>query len=387
LDAALGAGGPIEGVMVKADFEMALARAVAEVSADVYIEASRDQAFADLTKEVIQKVLLNNPAVITPTAPPLPDGGVRPADPGNAPIYVDVRAAITALRAMGDYTYRLTLEGGNVNRIFSTNAIVRANWSDPGTEFLRAYSDGTDAPYMFSQNLAPGMTLTLAPQPRVVDDISWQTTTGYYYTKAHLLGDEWEMPSQFPRLQSWPNSVVEKGDFPAYMYDGWTINVFNWSYYTWGWEQASPSYARASETPTTLDDPGMLVEFAGSRRFTLRELATSNEYWDAHVDDVLGQLTIAVKRDLEQLKVRNADTYDTTDVYPLRRFQRYWSGGGNLIDTTYADADHTRSVPTRRSYVELRVHAETPGAGSVDARSIEVQPGADGVLRAPPANP
>ena len=385
LDAALTAGGSIRGVMLRGDFEVALARAIAETSVDVYIEQSRDQAFADLTKELVRRIVTENAAITTTALPAIPDGGVAPStNPSEGAIAsIDVRAALQALRAKAEFSYRVTLMGGNVQRTFSTNAIVRSNWADPGTEYLRAYSDGTDAQSMFSQNLTRGMILTIAPQPRSYENIRWSMQSSSYYTKEGVLHDEYSMPQQFTRLQSWPGSLVQKNDFPVYMYDGWYLNVANWSYFTWGWETAVSAIEPAGEVPTTMDDPGMRIEFAGSRRFSLRDLATSNDYWDARVDDVLGQISIVVKQNLQQLKLKNEDALETAQIYPVRRFEKYWSGGGDLKSTTYSAADATRTVPTRRSFVQVRVHAETPGVGSVDPSSIEVRTGAGGIIRAP----
>jgi hypothetical protein len=397
LDAGLAAGGNIHGVMAGVDFQAAVARAAMDVSVNVYMEPGREQAFSDLTKHLVDQLMANF-GNLAPQLPATPDGGLPPSAVPSATgaagaaaavlPSVDVRAAISDMRQTGHFSYQVQSMTGNEQHTYSTNAIFRSSWDAPGVEHLRAYSDNTDSTYLYANTIANGTTVTLGPVNRTTDDVSYRSSTTLYMSKNDLLHDAHDMPSRFPILQQYPNSLVENGSSAVYMYHAWKINIFDWSYYYWGYETSVPTYSNTTTTPVTdFSDTGIKIQFSGANTFSLNDLATSaGQDWTASVDSTLGTLTLVAKKDLGQLKLVNADNYENTSVYPVRTFQRYYSSGGNPLDTQYSDADAVQNLPTKRSVVALAVQSTQHGQ-TVDPASVTVTSGADGAIHSPPAAP
>ena len=387
VDAALSAGGVVYGVMAAAQFELAVANALSQTSVNVYIEPSkRDQAFNDIAKQLVAKLILDNPDLRPAQLPGNLDSGLPAAATDDAGAgagsvlgalvpRVDARAAVQRMRQQATATYRFEQATAIEQKTYTTNALLRSSWAAPGQEYLRAYSDGADSTYMYSRNVNKGDVLTISPSSRTTEDVNYTQNSTYFQTKDEIIHGPHDMLSRFPYLMTYQRSLVQSGNFPLYVNDGYYTSFWNWKYRMWGYTSGTANYANSTTARFELNDPGVRVQFAGATSFALADLATNNDAWEGRVDSVLGTVTMVAKRDLQQLRLRNADQFDKTEIYPVRHFQRKLNGSNELLEETFSDRDQPQQLPTKRSVVQIVVQSAPNGLAQIDPTSVSVNPG------------
>jgi hypothetical protein len=337
--------------------------------------------------------------------PPVPPGGATPAPPGapaaGSPlavsVNVNVNAAVEALKSMGNYHAEIQRDANLAQKTYTTWTIIQANYTDPGTEDVIAYSDTDGA--VFSQDVKKGMTIAILPTSRATSDLSYETQPTYFDTKAELFERDHNMQGRFQMLRDYPNSVKESSGSPAYMYEesGWKIYTFvsNWSYFNWGYETpvlnvAEPVTKRFTDADYDDYMSNIRVELNTSGRlYSLKELAAAKVANGAPVDGsedrMAMRVVISPGADIGRLKVFNADAFEKDQsVYEKRYFQRHMGGyGRGQIGIDYSDWDHPTMKASKRSSIKVRLIADQGTTGRLGANGITVH-GGDGAIHGPP---
>ncbi len=401
LDAAFAAGVPLDGLMVDAEFRARIARAMQTMSLELYTESSND-AFRQFADRIVERMVLDNPALqIRPPAVPdgLPNGAQAPnGQAADTLIRVNVTAALEALKAQGTYTIKLMNIGEAAARTYSAHTILRASFTEPGVSELALYSDDEGA--VFTEDVRPGTNLYLVPSGRATEDIEYHYRTTTFRTREDLFAAEHNMAARFELLGRHPGSVNYPQDRDAYMYDGWAINVFNWSYYTWGFETLTSDFHNrrfsrlAPGEVADLTNVGVTFSRVG-RPYTFRELTEEHSLWEATLEPQQNRVLLRAKSDLGRLKLENTETFRTvthpasapgTQLYERRYFQDYWSSFGSFSARTTSVVGEPRALPAQRSAVYVKVIPERGELSAINQRGIVVAPRDPGGILHPPPN-
>lgn len=407
LDAALGADLPLDGLLIAADFKARLARVIQTMNIDIFVDSSND-AFTQAANRIVEKMILDNPA-LTITPPALPPGlpaenGAAPAGAADAPapaapaIKIDVRAALQALRARGTYSVKIESTAQAAQRTYSSHTVIRANFTEPGVTELSLYSDDTGS--IFTDDIVKGMAIYLVPSSRVTEDIEYSYRTTTFRAKDELFAAAHNMGSRFPRLAQYAGSVNYPGDEDAFMYDGYTVNLFNWSFYTWGFQTLTSDFHNRQfhrldpNEITRMNNVGINFSRVG-RPYTFAQLADEHDLWEATLEGDKNRVRLVAKSNLGRLKLENRDVMATVDhvagdartkLYERRYFEDNWSSFGNFKSRRVVNVGAARQMPAQRSAVYVKVIPERGDVGSVNGSGIRVGDHEPGSILHPPAN-
>jgi hypothetical protein len=407
LDAAFAANNiPAGGAMVDAEFKARLARAIQTMNIDIYVESNND-AFRQFAERIVDKMILSNPElqIRPPALPPgMPEGqgqpNQAPADPTAVLPKIKVQAAVEALKAQGSWTIKLTNIGEAAKRVYSAHTVIRSNFTEPGVSELALYSD--DQGSIFTEDVTAGTSLFLVPSGRATEDLEYHYRSTSFHTKEDLFNPAHNMAARFDRLARYPGDVSYPGDTPAYMYDGWAINVFNWSHYTWGFDTLATDvhnrqFARLEAGSITgLNQVGVSFSRVG-RPYTFAELAQESTLWEAAVEADKNRVYLKAKSDLGRLKLENKETFPTVSapatnenekLYERRYYEDYWSSFGNHKSRTHSNVGQALAKPKQRSAIYVKVIPERGNLQAVNERGIDVvRSGENPILHPPPAPP
>lgn len=403
LDAAFAANVPLDGLMIDAEFRARLARAMQTMNVELYVESSSD-AFRQFADRVFDRMVLENPALqIRP--PALPDG-LTPApnqttNNAAALIKIDVRAALESLKAQGNYRVTLTNIGEVASRTYTTHTVIRSNFTEPGVSELSLYSDDTGS--VFTEDITNGKAFYLVPSGRATEDIEYHYRPTTFRSRSDLFSAPHNMRARFSLLSRYEDSVRYPADGDAYMYDGWSVNVFNWSFYTWGMETlASDVHNRQFQRlePGSIDSLDQVaITFSRiGRPYTFRQLTTEHDSFEARLESDKNRVLITAKTDLGRLKLENREAFHAVthpassaseELYERRYFQDYWSSFGNWKSREVSNVGAPKSLPAQRSAIYIKVIPEQgSGLATINEHGVVVAPRVEGgVLHPPPTDP
>ncbi len=396
---------PAGGAMVDAEFKARLARAIQTMDLDIYVESSND-AFTQFAERIIDKLLLSNPdlQIRPPALPPgIPEQNNEPppaADPTAVLPKFKVAAALEALKAQATYTIKLTNIGEAAKRVYTTHTVIRSNFTEPGVSELALYSD--DQGSVFTGDIAAGTSLFLVPSGRATEDLEYHYRQTSFTTKEDLFNPAHNMGARFNLLSRYPGSVSYPGDGPAYMYDGWAINVFNWSHYTWGFETLVTDVHNRQFTRlepgsiSSMSNVGISFSRVG-RLYTFSQLAEETDLWEAQIEPDKNRVYLKAKSELGRLKLENKEAFakvtspasNANDkLYERRYYQDYWSTFGSHKSRSTSAVGQPLSLPKQRSAYYVKVIPERGDLQAVNERGIDVVPsGENPILHPPPAAP
>lgn len=406
LDAAFAASSvPAGGAMLETEFKSRLARAMETMKIDAYVESSSG-AFRQFADRVLQDLVLSNPAIrIAP--PVLPDGQAatsdkpegREASPnGNLP-KIKVGAALEALKAQATFTTKLTSIGEASERTYTAHTVIRANFTEPGVSELSLYSD--DVGELFAEDVSAGTSLFIVPSGRTTEDLEYHYRSTDFTTKDDLYASAHNMDARFALLLESPRLVRYPGDAAAYMYRS-TFNLFDWSYYTWGFETLVTSahnrqFSRFEAGQiATLDQVGVTFSRIG-RPYTFSQLAEERTAWEADLQPDKNRIRITAKQDLGRLKLENTEHFETSasptgkkdeQLFERRYYQDYWSSFGAHVSRTYSTIGSAKQLPAKRSLIHVKVIPEHGTLQTISQGEIEVDArNTTPIFHPPPAPP
>lgn len=412
LDAAFAAGVPLDGLMVDAEFRARIARAMQTMNIELYVE-SNNEAFRQFADRVVEKMILDNPNLqIRPPALPegLPnnsqqnqppaDGQPQQTQAAPALIKINVRSAVEALKAQGNYRITLTNIGEVASRTYTAHTVIRSNFTEPGVSELALYSDDTGS--IFTEDIRSGTSFYLVPSGRATEDIEYHYRSTTFRRQEDLFAAEHNMKARFSLLNQHEGDVRYPSDGDAFMYDGWAINVFNWSFYTWGMQTLTRDYHNRQfqrldvGAINTLNQVGVTFSRVG-RPYTFAQLPQETDLFEATLDANTNRVLVKAKTELGRLKLENKETFTTVShpansqapLYERRYYQDYWSSFGNWKSREVSSVGQPLQLPAQRSAVYVKVIPERGDQlHAINQNGISVGPREqNGVLHPPPVTP
>lgn len=282
-----------------------------------------------------------DPAITQATADAGSPAGTAKAKSGEKTLLssinaIDVNILLKHLDSSKSYEFTYSKMGDNSEVKYRTSAILKGNLSVSDVQKLELRSGTKQVRQKSSTFLQKGDRLILAPVSKQEYKIKYAREK-VFFNIAELKTHRSRL--NFPQLQ-WTRNLYETGKNSttsssspaspstetvqpseglsqvglrrAYIWDGWTINIFNYQYYVWGKITTSRHTATLTKSDDNLTYSSAPISIS-SDKFTARplsELASKgvSDYIKSTVDKQ-GRVEIEILQDLGRLEFSNNDKF------------------------------------------------------------------------------
>jgi hypothetical protein len=298
-----------EKLILKASLEATIRAAIANTSIQIDSSQSSSEAFNDLTKQIVDKVL-SEVKIVTDIAPKPLEG--QAADAGAEKISVAVVADFLATRSSTEFVVRHS----TAEEVATAETVVslQAALGDPNIRVMRVASgDATES--TLSETINKGQTFHITPATYALQKMEYQERVTY--VTAQELRNNYVEIDEVADMITDGNFTVENQERNYVL-----LAVGHWSWWQANYWFNEIVWKRVERTPVIIKNPRVKIDLdrasysrfpvyvtfsalGGQRKmFTFEEMMTETPSWSGRYDDETGSIIVTAKKDLGLMALR-----------------------------------------------------------------------------------